>query len=60
MLPQHPPWEVAVPIRPRGQMALSAARNSLTSEPRFSEAGAGGAALRAAPPAPGSGLCRAL
>eukprot|EP00969_Alexandrium_andersonii_P173911 7687973-Alexandrium_andersonii.AAC.1 len=29
----NPPWEVAVPARPTGQTALSAARNLHTSEP---------------------------
>eukprot|EP00969_Alexandrium_andersonii_P297203 13134096-Alexandrium_andersonii.AAC.1 len=35
-------------------MPLSTARNRQTSEPCFSKAGAGGAAVRTAPPAPRS------
>eukprot|EP00969_Alexandrium_andersonii_P370384 15477122-Alexandrium_andersonii.AAC.1 len=41
-----PQSEVAVPTRPTGQTALSAARSLQHLEPHFSEAGAGDAALR--------------
>eukprot|EP00969_Alexandrium_andersonii_P181231 8007519-Alexandrium_andersonii.AAC.1 len=47
-----PPWEVAAPTRPAGQPALSAPPCQQKRCPALSEGGAGGAALRSAPPAP--------
>eukprot|EP00969_Alexandrium_andersonii_P033423 1459528-Alexandrium_andersonii.AAC.1 len=53
--PQNPAREIAVPVRPMGQAApLRGSEVCSDAEPRFPEASAGGAALRAAPPAPGS------
>eukprot|EP00969_Alexandrium_andersonii_P175853 7775529-Alexandrium_andersonii.AAC.1 len=53
--PQTQPEGAAVQEGPTGQTSLSSARNRRKSEPPASAGpGAGGAALRAAPPALGS------
>eukprot|EP00969_Alexandrium_andersonii_P336610 14879067-Alexandrium_andersonii.AAC.1 len=54
--PLAKPEEAAAPARPTGQTAPSAAWNRRDSEPQASVLGAGGAAPRAEPAAPGSTL----